>query len=102
MTKIAIIADTQVKPNVDNSYMSWIGEYLADKRPDVIVHIGDHFDLESLSSYDKGKKSFEGRRLKADLEAGHEGMKLLLAPINKLQEKQKQNKKKVYKPKMVF
>jgi hypothetical protein len=29
-------------------------------------------------------------------------MKLLLAPINKLQEKQKQNKKKVYKPKMVF
>ena len=102
MTKIAIIADTQVKPNVDKSYMSWIGEYLADKRPDVIIHIGDHFDLESLSSYDKGKKSFEGRRLKADLEAGHEGMKLLLAPINKLQEKQKQNKKKVYKPKMVF
>lgn len=100
--KIAIVADTQCKPGEDLSYMSAVGKYLADKRPDVIVHIGDHYDFESLSSYDKGKRSFEGRRLKADIEAGNEGMELLLSPIKNLQHQQKRFKKKVYTPRMVF
>lgn len=100
--RICVIADTQVKPNHDLSYLAHIGEYLADKRPDVIVHIGDHFDLESLSSYDRGKLSFEGRRLKADIEAGHEGLRLLTQPIYKLQQSQKFFKKKQYRPRMVF
>ena len=100
--KHIVICDTQVKPNHDLTYMSAIGQYIADKRPDVIVHIGDHYDFESLSSYDKGKRSFEGRRLKADIEAGNEGMDRLLAPILALQEQQRKNKKKVYTPRMVF
>lgn len=100
--KHLIIADTQCKPHQDLMYMSAIGQYIADKRPDVIVHIGDHYDFESLSSYDKGKRSFEGRRLKADIEAGNEGMDRLLAPILALQEQQRKNKKKVYSPRLVF
>lgn len=75
---ICVIADTQCKPDLDLSYMYHIGKYIAEKRPDVIVHIGDHFDMPSLSSYDKGTKGFEGRRVKADLEAGHGGMRLLV------------------------
>lgn len=97
-----VIADTQCKPSEDLSYMSAIGQYLADKRPDVIVHIGDHFDFESLSSYDRGKKSFEGRRLKADIDAGNEGMRLLMEPIRRLQYTQRLHKKKVYTPRMIF
>ena len=100
--KIAIIADTQAKPGISLDYLSWIGEYLTDKRPDVIVHIGDHYDFEALSSYDKGKKSFEGRRLKADIEAGNKGMECLLAPIKTLQQKQRYFKKKVYNPRLVY
>jgi hypothetical protein len=100
--KHLIIADTQVKPGHDLNYLSAIGEYIASKKPDVIVHIGDHFDFESLSSYDKGKKSFEGRRVKADLDVGHEGMKLIMEPIQRLQNAQRKAKKKVYDPKMVF
>jgi hypothetical protein len=68
----------------------------------VIVHIGDSWDLESLSSYDRGKKSFEGRRLLADIEAGHQGMRNLMAPIWELQERQRASKKKVYNPQMIF
>lgn len=75
--KILVIADTQCKPDEALDYMSWIGQYIYDKKPDVVVHIGDHYDFPSLSSYDKGKKSFEGRRLKADIEAGNLGMKYL-------------------------
>lgn len=100
--KHLVIADTQCKPGHSLEYMSAIGEYVVSKRPDVIVHIGDHFDFESLSSYDRGKKSFEGRRLIADIQSGKEGMERLLAPIKKLQAKQKQAKKKVYNPRMVF
>ena len=90
--KILIIGDTQAKPNVDLSYMKWIGKYIFEKRPDVVVHIGDAYDFESLSSYDKGKKSFEGRRLKADIEAGNKSMELLLGEF----------KKDGYNPRMVF
>lgn len=100
--KHAVVADTQCKPGNSLEYMSAIGSYLAEKRPDVIVHIGDNYDFESLSSYDRGKKSFEGRRLKADIEAGNKGLELLLQPIWDLQASQKRFKKKVYNPRLVF
>lgn len=102
MSKHLIVADTQCKPGHDLSYMSAIGQYIAAKRPDVIIHIGDHYDFESLSSYDRGKKSFEGRRLIADIEAGNKGMELMMKPIWDLQRAQRRYKKKVYNPRLVF
>lgn len=101
-SKHLVIADTQVKPASDLGYLKALGNYIVEKRPDVIVHIGDHWDFESLSFYDKGKKAFEGRRLKADIEAGYEGMKVIMDPIRKLQRSQKMFKKKVYSPRLVF
>ena len=100
--KHLIIADTQAKPEHDFDYLECIGKYIAHKRPDVIIHIGDHFDFPSLSTYDRGKRSFEGRRLVEDLEAGREGMRRLLQPLWDLQEQQRKNRKKVYTPRMVF
>lgn len=97
-----VIGDTQCKPDVDLAYMTRVGKYIVEKRPDVIIHIGDHFDFESLSSYDKGKKVMEGRRLVADIAAGQEGMRLLMEPILKLQEQQKRFRKKIYQPRMIF
>lgn len=76
-----IIPDTQVKPNVPIDHLRWIGNYIVMKQPDVIVHLGDHADMPSLSSYDKGKKSFEGRRYIRDVEASINGMNALLTPI---------------------
>ena len=99
---ILVIGDTQCSPHHDLSYMSAIGHYIVEKRPDVIVHIGDHYDFPSLSSYDKGKKAFEGRRLLDDIHAGNEGMELLLAPLKKLQRAQVLYKKKMYNPRMVM
>lgn len=100
--RILVIGDTQVKPGHDLSYISHIGEYIVDKRPDIIVCIGDWFDFESLSSYDRGKKSFEGRRLIEDIKAGNNAMELLFAPIRRLQAQQKRFKKKIYDPRLVF
>ena len=81
---IFVIGDTQCKQGVDLTYMSWIGYYISRKRPDIIVHIGDNWDLAALSSYDKGQLSAEGKRLNKDIEAGTLGMDLIDAEINKI------------------
>jgi hypothetical protein len=100
--RILVIPDTQVKEGVNTDHLEWAGKYIVDKRPDIIVHLGDHWDFESLSSYDKGKLSFEGRRLVKDIEAGKEGMKRLLDPLRRLQASQKRYKKPIYNPRLVF
>lgn len=81
--KHCVIPDVQAKPGVPLEHLEWAGRFIAEKRPDVIVCIGDFADMPSLSSYDKGKKSFEGRRYKADIDAAHVAMDRLMAPIVK-------------------
>lgn len=80
---ILVIADTQCKPSENLEYILWVGKYIADKKPDVVIMIGDWWDMPSLSSYDKGKASAEGRRFKDDLEAGNKGMELLNLELSK-------------------
>jgi hypothetical protein len=100
--KIAVIPDTQVKKGVPMEHLLYAGKYIAEKKPDVIVHIGDHWDMPSLSSYDKGKKSFEGRRYKDDIDAGNLAMDLFMQPIRKEIKRLKRNKKKQWKPRFIF
>lgn len=95
-----VLPDVQAKPGQDFGFLTKIGEYIVEKRPDVIVCIGDFADLPSLSSYDVGKKSFEGRRYTNDIAAAKEAMTALLAPINTYNEKAKRNKEKQYRPDM--
>lgn len=102
MTKHFFLPDVQCKPGVDLTYLRYIGQYIVEKQPDVIVCIGDFADLPSLSSYDKGKRSFEGRRYKADIEAAKNGMDLLLGPMREYNEKAAEGHKKRYKPRMVL
>lgn len=80
-TKHLVIPDTQVKKGVRIDHLERIGKFAAEKKPDVIVQIGDHFDMPSLSSYDRGKASFEGRRYSHDITAGNKALALLTAPI---------------------
>lgn len=100
--KHMIIPDTQTKPGQTFEHLTWAGQYALDKRPDVIVHIGDHWDMPSLSSYDVGKKSFEGRTYKEDIAAGNAAMDALMAPIVKYNKRMKRNKKKQYTPRLIF
>ena len=97
-----VIPDTQVKPDVSTDHLEWAGRYAVEMLPDVIVHIGDHWDLPSLSSYDKGKKSFEGRRYVNDIKAGNEAMDRFMEPIHKEVERRRKNKKKAWNPELHF
>ena len=94
-----IIPDTQVKPGVPLQHLTWAGDYLVDKRPDVVVHLGDHWDMPSLSSYDRGMQAAEGRTYADDVAAGNMGMQMLLAPLRAYQ---KTKEGKNYKPRLVF
>lgn len=96
------IPDNQVKPGVDLSYLEWIGKYIVRKRPDVIVSAGDFADMESLSSYDVGKHSAEGKRVQSDIDVVHEAMLILLSPLRGLQAQQRKDGEKVYEPRMVL
>jgi hypothetical protein len=89
-----VIGDTQIKPGVRTDHLSWIGQYIADRFPDKfrdtevkLIHVGDHWDMPSLSSYDKGKKSMEGRRYKADIKAGNDAFDLLCEPLERTNKK---------------
>lgn len=100
--KILVLPDVQAKPGVDFTYLARIGQYVIDKKPDVIVCIGDFADLPSLSSYDKGKKSFEGRRFSKDIEAAKDAMCAFLTPIWEYNKMRAKNRKAPYKPRMVM
>ena len=101
--RILVIPDCQVKENVPLEHLTWAGQAIVDYRPDVVVNIGDFADMPSLSSHDvKGSKYFEGLRYKKDVEVVKQGMQMLLAPLKDLQSRQRKNKEKVYKPRMVL
>ena len=102
MTVHAVIPDCQVKPGHDTTYLTRIGTYLADKRPDVVVCLGDFADMPSLSSYDVGTKSFEGRRYRTDVSATIEAMGRLLQPIKDLNRQLARQHRERYKPRMVL
>ncbi len=75
-----VIPDTQAKPGVPNDHLVWINQYVKDRyagKPLVLVHLGDHWDMPSLSSYDKGKGAMEGRRYTADIDSGNRAFELL-------------------------
>jgi hypothetical protein len=101
--RIIVIPDSQIRPEDDFEFLSFIGQYIVDMQPDIIVHLGDFADMPSLSQHDKaGSKSMEGMRYKADIQASKDAMATLLEPIRDLQKRQKQSKHKVWKPDMIM
>lgn len=91
--KIAVVPDVQAMPGVPFTHLTAYGRYIAEKRPDVIVCIGDFGDFPSLSHFERGTLAFEGRRYMKDLAAFHEAMQTFLDPIQAA---------KGYRPRMVF
>ncbi len=102
MSEHIVIPDSQIKPDSPMEFMGWIGQYIVDQKPDVIIHIGDHWDFPSLSSYDAGKKKAEGKRVTEDFKAGCKAMDILLKPMRDYNEKMRFQKGKLYKPEMHF
>lgn len=93
-----VIPDTQSKPGIPNDHMTWVGKYIVDYQPDVIVHLGDHADFPSLSSYDRGKSDFHSRRYNDDVACAKRDWRLLNQPLIDYNKQKRKNKDKQYKP----
>lgn len=90
----------QIMPGTPMDHCTWIGKYIIDRMPDKVINLGDFADMSSLSSYDKGRKSMEGRRYKQDIAAAHEAMGMLMKPLNDYNDLKRKNKEKQYHPEL--
>jgi len=97
-----VIPDTQCKKGTPVDHLTAAGNYIVDKQPDTVIHLADHWDMPSLSSYDKGTKKAEGRTYQQDIEAGLLGMEALLSPLWAYNAKMVRQKMKQYRPRLVF
>jgi len=93
MRRHLFIPDTQVKPGVETHHLTWLGRYIKDKRPDVIVMGGDWYDMPSLSYYDEGKASGEGKLYAEDIRSGDKALAKLTKEFSRL---------RAYNPEMRF
>ena len=96
-----LIPDTQAKDDVPTDHLNWIGNYIVEEfhdKPIKIIHIGDHADMPALSLYDKGKRSMEGRRVKADIEAANEAWRILNQPLYDFNDNRRKTKHAQWNP----
>jgi len=81
--KHLVIGDCHVKPDHSIIRFKWLAKQIADQKPTHIIQIGDWADMESLSSYDKGKTGHEGRRYTKDVDSVNESIDYLDTEVRK-------------------
>ncbi len=88
-----VIPDVHTHPKVNNNRLKWLGRFIRERQPEVIVNIGDWADLDSLSSHDRGTGSSWNKFYRRDIEHANDALEILHDEINKSAR---------YKPKLVF
>jgi hypothetical protein len=102
MTRHIVIPDCQIREGDDTAFLGRIAQYIIEKKPDTVICLGDFADMPSLSSYDVGKKQFEGRRYSKDIRAVHLAMERLTNPIHGEVARLRFGKKKQWRPRLVM
>jgi len=74
MTTHLVIGDPHCTPSASNERFIWAGRMARDIKADKVICMGDFASMESMSSYDKKKKSFEGRRYRKDVDHTHDAL----------------------------
>lgn len=83
-----IVPDCHAHPDFHNQRADWLGQFIKDLKPDVVINMGDAADMPSLSTYDKGKGSFHGRNYGKDINAHLDFQERMWAPIKESKKKQ--------------
>lgn len=94
---IIVIADTQIDKDSPLDHLYALSKYIWKYKPETIIHIGDHWDFPSLSSYASAKDS-EGKRLIDDLESGLSAFRAIMSHTEQRNKKAKRNKQERYTP----
>lgn len=83
MSIVYVIPDTQSKEGVKNPLIP-IAHHINYIRPSKVIHMGDHWDMPSLSQYDKGKRSHRVRTYLNDIQSGDEAMQTFWKGLKRL------------------
>lgn len=98
-----VIPDCQIRPGDPVDHLDWIAQDIIRRKPDVIVCIGDWWDLPSMSSYSvAGGLEKENKRLMADIEVGRDAMHRMTVPIWKEVKRLAEGHRKRWNPRLVF
>lgn len=84
---IVVIPDPHANPKHNNLRALYAGRLIRAVKPDIVVNLGDHADMESLCSYDKGQKQFIGRRYADDIDSHNAFQEALFHDIKKSKKK---------------
>lgn len=95
---VLIIGDAHAKPDVSNDRFYWAGRYAGETQPDIIVDMGDWEDMPSLSSYDVGRASYEGRRYSEDIQAAHEAREKFNSGLEVVNRTLRSKRRALYRP----
>ena len=76
------VPDAQVRAGVEINHLASEGEYVAYKKPDVIVLGGDWWDYPGISYYDKNMADYYVSDVLGDFCSGLHALDVFLAPIN--------------------
>jgi hypothetical protein len=91
--------DVQQRKGVPADHMRWVGEYVADQKPDVFVLAGDWYDCPSMSTHDApGSMGKEGARYVDDIKAGNDALDALMEPIHRERARLVRNKERGWNP----
>lgn len=85
---IVVIPDQHDEPEASKERADWLGKYIKEERPDVVINLGDAWDMGSLSSYDKGKAAFYGSSYNKDIISGLEFQERIWEPVRQAKKKQ--------------
>ena len=88
MTKnILVFSCAHTAPEVGNERFDWLGQYIADVKPDMVIDLGDGADMCSLNSFDSTPKAIVMQNYGEDINHYNEAMERLRAPYKKLKRK---------------
>jgi len=99
---ILVIPDSHCNPDTSNRRYEWLGNLIVERRPDVIVDLGDFGDLATLGVYDKGTKSAWGKSYKDEVEHIKAANKLVFdEPVRRYNNSHSKHKKAKYAPRKI-
>lgn len=93
-----VIPDDHAVPDDNFRRYEWLGNYIMEKMPEVIIYLGDSFDMPSLCSYDRGKRDYVFKNIKDDIEAGQKAFETAFKPMLEYNNTMSKWKKKQYQP----
>lgn len=68
-----VLTCSHVTPEVSNERFDWLGRFLYDLKPDMVIDLGDGADMKSLNSYDtRYPQQIVNQNYEADIESYNE------------------------------